>query len=399
MKKVLIVNKFYYPRGGDCVCSINLEKLLGEKGHQTAIYAMDYCDNIECLDSGDFASTVDFSGGIKDRVKAVGRVLGYGDIRRSFTAVMNKVKPDVVHLQNIHSYLSPIVAEIAKEHGARVVWTLHDYKLICPSYSCLRNGQTCELCFADKSHVLRERCMKGSLAASLIAYMESLVWNKKRLQQCTDKFVCPSRFMKEKMIQGGYREDKLEVLCNFVDPVKLADFIALPNNESRQDYCIYVGRLSKEKGVGTLLAAIKECGLKIKIAGGGPLSEEFRQMYGDCDNVEFLGHQDAKSVAKLLSGARFSVVPSECYDNNPLSLIESLCAGTPVVGTKIGGIPELINPDNNGIIVEPSDAASLKNAIVGAFNRSWDYEQIKKQAIEDFSPDAYYDKIIGIYNG
>lgn len=394
MKKVLIVNKFYYPRGGDCVCAINLENLLRSKGHEVAVFAMQYDENIPSEYSSYFAENVGFSGGVSAKLNAAKRVFGIGSIKSSFARILADFKPDVVHLHNIHSYLSPIVAKMAKRAGAQVVWTMHDYKLLCPAYTCLKHGETCEMCYHDKKHVLKNKCMKGSTVASVIAYLEAKYWNLKKLEKYTDMFICPSQFMNERMQSGGF--GKLTTVCNFIDPVKLNDLSNLPA-DNRQDYCVYVGRLSMEKGVGTLLAAMKECGHKIKIAGGGPLAEEFRQMYGDCDNIEFLGHQDAKSVAKLLSEARFSVVPSEWYENNPLSVIESLCAGTPVVGTEMGGIPELVT-SGNGIIVEPKSVDSLKNAIVEAFNRSWDYVAIKQNAIKTYSPDSYYEIISDIYN-
>ena len=156
-KKVLLVNKFYYPRGGDCVCTLNLERLLKEKGYDVTIYAMDYPENIACESSKYFASQIDFSGGIKNKLQAVKRTLGMGDIKQSFKKMLDDFCPDIVHLQNIHSYLSPVLAKMAKDGGCKVVWTLHDYKLLCPSYSCLRDGEPCELCFNDKSQVLKKR--------------------------------------------------------------------------------------------------------------------------------------------------------------------------------------------------------------------------------------------------
>lgn len=394
--RVLIVNKFYYPRGGDCVCTINLERLLREQGHEVAIYAMNYPENVDCADSKYFASQIDFSGGIKNKIKAVQRTLGYGDIKSSFTRILKDFRPDIVHLQNIHSYLSPVIAEIAKKHGCKVVWTLHDYKLICPTYTCLRNGEVCELCFKDKTHVVKTKCMKGSLAASAIGYLEATKWNKTRLQQSTDKFICPSSFMKEKMLQGGFDEKKLSVLCNFVDPVKLELFAVAPLVE-REDYYCYVGRLSQEKGVATLLRAASQLPYKLKIAGDGPIGNDLRNKYADCKNIEFLGHCNADEVSRLISNARFSVIPSECYENNPLSVIESLCGGTPVIGADMGGIPELISA-NSGIIFRSGDENSLQNAIDKAWKTEWDNSEIKANSLSRFSPMSHYCELLKIYN-
>lgn len=393
--RVLIVNKFYYPRGGDCVCTINLERLLKEQGHEVAIYAMNYPENINCVDSHYFATQIDFSGGIKDKLRAIKRTIGMGDIKQSFKKILDDFQPDVVHLQNIHSYLSPVLAKMAKDRGCKVVWTLHDYKLLCPSYSCLRDGEPCELCFNDKSQVLKKKCMKNSLVASALAYIEALKWNKTCLQQYTDTFICPSSFMKEKMLQGGFDEKKLSVLCNFVDPVKLERFATTPL-VAREDYYCYVGRLSQEKGVATLLRAASQLLYKLKIAGDGPIGNDLRNKYADCKNIEFLGHCDADAVSRLISNARFSVIPSEWYENNPLSVIESLCGGTPVVGANMGGIPELI-ADNNGIVFSSGKEKSLQDAIIKAWNTKWEYAVIKKNSLSRFSPNAHYEELMQIY--
>lgn len=394
--RVLIVNKFYYARGGDCVCTLNLEHLLKSQGYDVAIYAMSYPENIDSVWNNYFATEVSFGGGISDKIAAAKRLLGLGDIQSSFKKLLNDFRPQVVHLQNIHSYLSPVLAKLAKEAGCKVVWTLHDYKLLCPSYSCLRDGKPCELCYDDKSNVLTKRCMKGSFVASALAYLEALKWNRTLLEKYVDNFVCPSAFMAQKMAQGGFDKSKLTVVCNFVDPVKLESFKNLPT-ESRDSYYLYVGRLSEEKGVRTLMEVASSLPYKLKVAGGGPLADELRDKYAGNDNVEFLGHQDAKQVSELLSSAVASVIPSECYENNPLSAIESLCAGTPVIGARIGGIPELIDSES-GVVFESGNKAELENAIREAFARDWDNANIKEKSLERFSPEKHYDKIKEIYN-
>lgn len=394
MERVLIVNKFYYPRGGDCVCAINLEKLLRQKGHEVAVFAMQYDENIQSEYSEYFASNVEFAGGVGAKIKAAKRIFGFGSIKNEFVRILKDFKPDVVHLHNIHSYLSPVVAKIAKEFGAKVVWTLHDYKLLCPSYACLANGVPCEKCYKDKKWILKNRCMKGSMVASALAYFEAKFWNKSKLEKYTDTFICPSAFMQSRMMLGEF--DKLNVLCNFVDPQKL-ELFKQQRVAERENYYIYVGRLSQEKGVETLVRAAKQLPYKLKIVGSGPLEKSLKEQSEGCQNIEFLGHQNAESVARLLSAARFSVASSECYENNPLSVIESLCAGTPVVGANIGGIPELIR-ENNGIIFESRNTELLKKALETAYTKDWQYDKIKDIAIEEFSPERYYDKVLKIYH-
>lgn len=394
-KRVLIVNKFYYARGGDCVCTLNLEKLLNAQGWEVAVYAMKYPENLSSEWSSYFAEEISFSGGVGEKVRAAKRLLGYGDIKASFKKILEDFKPSIVHLQNIHSYLSPIIAKMAKDCGCRVVWTLHDYKLLCPSYSCLRDGKPCELCFTDKSNVIKYRCMKNSMVASVLGYMEAVKWNKDWLERYVDAFVCPSAFMAQKMAQGGFDKTKLHVICNFLDPIKLQ--VLKEQQAQREKTYLYIGRLSHEKGVGTLLEVAKTLPFKLKIAGGGPLSEQFKEEYKGYGQIEFLGHQNAEQVSKLLSQATFAVVPSEWYENNPLSVIESLCAGTPVVGANIGGIPELIDNGDTGYIFESENSAQLRECIENAFSQQWDYDKIKMLSLCRFSQEKHYALLEKVY--
>ena len=392
--RVLIVNKFYYPRGGDCVCTLNLETLLKEKGHEVAVYAMQYPENIESPFSRYFASEVSFSGGVSAKIAAAKRIFGWGNIVASFKKVLADFKPDVIHFNNIHSYLSPVIVKLAHEAGAKTVWTMHDYKLLCPSYTCRRGEESCELCFTDKSNVFKYKCMKGSTAASLIALFEAKKWDCKTLSKITDCFVCPSQFMERKMNQGGFT--KTAYICNFVDPVKMKALKELPILP-REDYYIYVGRLSEEKGMYTLLDAAKNLPYKLKVAGGGPLADELKEKYKGCTNIEFLGHCNATQVSNLFAHARFSVTPSEWYENNPLSIIESLCAGTPVVGANIGGIPELL--DNGcGVTFTSKESKSLVDAINKMWNTDINNAAIKEYALNRFSQEEHYRQLMEVYN-
>lgn len=392
-EKVLIVNKFYYRRGGDCTVAMSTESLLKEHGHEVAVFAMQYPENVPSDWSDYFPSEISFSGGVGNKLRALRRTLGLGDVKRQFARLLNDFRPDVVHIHNIHSYLSPVVARLAHKYGARVVWSMHDYKLMCPGYSCRRNGMACELCFTDKSQVLKQRCMKGSLAASVVAYLEALKWNRKALTEITDTFLCPSQFMAGKLIQGGFPENKIATLCNFLS---IAPRNTATENDGEPYYC-YVGRLSDEKGVATMLKAAASLPYRLKVAGDGPLSDELRQKYAGHNNISFLGRINADEVASLLAGAHLSVIPSECYENNPMGAIESLCSGTPVVGANIGGIPELID-SSCGEIFESGNAEDMAKAITRAWESDYNRPAIAATSIEKFSRENYYRRLIEIYN-
>jgi len=394
-KRVLLVNKFYYPRGGDCIVVLNTEGVLRLGGLEAEVFAMEFQLNQQARYSDLFAPEVSFGGGAANQLRALWRTLGIGDVRKRFEAVLDEYQPDVVHLHNIHSYISPVVGQLAHKRGIRVVWTMHDYKLLCPRYDCLLDGKPCERCHqGDKFNVITHKCMKGSLPASVVAWIEALKWNRKVLQKFTDVFVCPSQFIASKMRAGGFDEAKIKVLNNFLDPVKLQRYQELGQDSlSRQDYYCYVGRLSQEKGVEALLEAASSLPYPLKVAGRGPLETTLRDKYSKSPNIEFLGNLNADEVAQLLARARFSIMPSRCYDNNPLSVVESLCAGTPVVGAHIGGIPELID-DSSGIAFKPFDTGAMSHAISAAMDRQWNHTAIAQAALNRFSPTTHLQSLL-----
>ncbi len=388
--KILLVNKFYYRRGGDCIYTLNLEQLLREHGHDVAVFAMDYPENMSSEWSKYFPSEMKMKLGL-GMVEALRRPFGTSEVKRKFTALLDDFCPDVVHLNNIHTQLSPVIAEIAHARGIRVVWTLHDYKLLCPRYDCLRNGkQICEECFTDKHKVLDYSCMKNSRLASMIAYREAMKWNRERLEANTDIFVCPSSFMADKMKKGGFENKKLKTLCNFIDVES-----CLRANYDKEDYYCYIGRLSGEKGVHTLIESANALSYKLKIIGGGPLEEELKQQAKP--NIEFVGFKQWDEIKELVGKARFSVIPSEWYENNPLSVIEAQCLGTPVLGARIGGIPELIEDGVTGMTFESGNVADLQQKIEQMFSSSFDYKQLAEQSQERYSAEKYYNEIMKIY--
>ena len=394
-ERILLVNKFYYPRGGDCMVTLNLEKLLKSKGHDVAIFSMQHSQNIESQYTPYFPKEISFSGSIKNKINAAKRIFGIDTIKTKFDQLLSDFRPDIVHLHNIHSYLSPIVAEQAKAYGCKVFWTMHDYKLLCPASACLNKNQICQQCLSDKKQVFINKCLKNSLIASLLGYIESIYWSKEKLEQWTEAFICPSQFMADMMIKGGYSPNKIKIRCNFIEKEKI-DFIKHNFSNKRNDYYCFIGRISQEKLNKTLLKIANELPYNLIIEGNGPLLETLKRKYAS-KKIIFTGHLSTQEVADLLGKARASIIPSECYDNNPLSIIESLCMGTPVIGSRIGGIPELIT-ENNGILFEPFDKDELKGSIIELFeNKKFDYIQISQTAINQFSEENYYTRLCNIY--
>ena len=384
--KILLSNKFYYRRGGDCIYMLNLEQLLKAHGHEVAVFAMDYPENLPSPWQKYFPTDM-------SKLMAFTRPFGSQEVKRKFNRLLDDFRPEVVHLNNIHTQLSPIIAELAHRRGIRVVWTLHDYKLLCPRYDCLREGTTvCERCFSgDKTPCKVHRCMKGSALASWIGYREAMVWNRQRLEACTDLFICPSRFMADKMVQGGFKPDKMKVLCNFID----VDKCRQASYEEREDYYCFVGRISHEKGVKTLIEAANSLPYALKIIGGGPLEEEMKCLARP--NVEFVGFKQWDEIKRLVGRARFTVIPSEWYENNPLSVIEAQCLGTPVLGARIGGIPELIGEGETGITFESRNTTDLRQKIETMWRQTFDYNRIAEQAQDRFQAGKYYEELMAVY--
>ena len=391
--KILLVNKFHYRRGGDCIYTFNVADLLRQHGHEIASFAMQYPENESSSWDKYYPSEVKFKPGL-GMFEAFMRPFGTSEVKKKFTALLDDFKPDVVHLNNIHSQLSPVIAEIAHEKGIRVVWTIHDCKLVCPRYDCERDNHRCEECFSDLKSCLKYNCMKGSKLATFLAYYEAKKWNPTRLMVCTDKFISPSEYIKQTMIRGHYDANKIQTLCNFIDVKKVegTDF-------QKKDYYCFLGAIRSIKGVKTLCKAAIRLPYKLVLIGCGELLEELRERYKECKNIEFVGQKTWSELRPIIEHARFSVLPSECAENNPLSVIEAQSLGTPVLGARIGGIPELIEENVSGMTFTSGDVEDLMSKIQQMWDADFDYEAIAKDAVARYSSEAYYEKLMEIYKG
>lgn len=386
--KILLANKFYYRRGGDCIYMLNLEKLLKAHGHEAAVFAMDYPENLDTPWKKYFPKNM-------SKLMAFTRPFGDGEVKSKFSQLLNDFKPDVVHLNNIHTQLSPLIAKLAHEYGAKVVWTLHDTKLVCPCYTCMRDGKWCEECFTDKLAVVKHRCMPGSIPGAIVGYLEAKKWNKEVLQKYVNWFLPPSKFMMDTCVKGGYSPEKFRVLCNFIDVTKLPEVSA--QTQLKDDYYVYLGRVNEVKGVRTLCKAAAQLDKKLIVIGDGELLPELKETYKNCSHIEFKGQMQWEEFMPILQKARMMVLPAEWSENNPLTVIESQSLGTPVLGANIGGIPELIEEGVSGMTFTSGDVEDLKDKILKMFEHHFDYEAIAKNAIERYSSEAYYEKLMKIY--
>lgn len=383
--RILLANKFYYRRGGDCIYTMNLEQLLMQHGHDVAIYAMNYPANMPSKWEKYWPSNM-------SNINAIIRAYGSKQVRDGFNQLLNDFKPDVVHLNNIHTQLSPIIAEISHNKGIKVVWTTHDYKLLCPRYDCLKKGKTiCEECFVNKSNVVKHRCMKNSLLASIIAYGESKKWNRNVVEQYCDYFICPSQFMANAMKRGGFDANKIKVISNFIDTSKCH-----LDTYEKEDYYCYVGRISHEKGLETLINVANNLNYKLIIIGTGPSESKLKRIAEK--NVIFVGYKQWDEIKDIVRKAKFTVVPSEWYEVFGLVNAESLCLGTPILGARIGGIPELIEEGVSGMTFESGNVVDLKKKIEMMWISSFDYKSIAENAVKRYSSEVYYEKLMECYH-
>lgn len=391
--KIIVVNKFYYNRGGDCIATFALEKALRDAGHQVAVFSMNHPLNIKSEWSGYFVDEVSFSSPGIGKIRALLRLFYPLDVKEKFIKLIDDFSPDIVHLNNIHSYISPLVAEIAHERNIKVVWTMHDYKLVCPAYICLRKNIVCEKCIDSLHNVLRYKCMKDSLLQSFFGYLESKFWNLNRIIKSVDCFIAPSNFMKLLMVKAGISPNKLAVLPHYISREEFGDVLL-----SRKDYYCFVGRFSSEKGIKNLVRVALDLPYKLLLVGDGPLSEELKEMSGNCENIIFKGFKEWDELKNILSEARFIVTPSEWYEVFGLVNIEAQVLGTPVLGANIGGIPETIEDGVTGVLFRSGDVDDLKEKIVKMFNMDFDYNYISHFAKEKFGEQRFYMELLKIYN-
>ncbi|MGB3478302.1 MAG: glycosyltransferase family 4 protein [bacterium] len=403
--KVLLVNNFFYDRGGDCTYFFSLKKLLEEKGHQTMVFSMHHPLELDSNYSKYFVSYIDYA----EEVKSISLISGLRVLQRAVFSQEAKAKieklikdekPDIAHLQNIHHHITPSILYSLRRNKIPVIWTLHDYTLICPNTSFLCHGKICERCKKIKyywSPIVR--CKKKSFAASAMAAIESTIHLIMGIRDLVDSYIAPSYFMKKKTIDYGLRSNKVVHINSFIDSN------TVKHQASEGDYYLYVGRLSEEKGVKTLIdAAVRVVDLGLEIIGDGPLAKELNRYANSKDRkdvIGFLGHRNHKEVIKYLANCRFAVTPSEWYENLPYSILETFACGKPVIGARIGGIPELVVNGETGLLFEPGNAEDLAEKIQWMFEHPEECREMGRKArmlVEmEYTPELHYKRLMEVY--
>jgi len=400
--KVLIINKFLYPKGGDAICALAEGRLLGSKGHAVSYWGMSHPSNPEYPHQDLFVAQVDY-----ENPKSIGRffktalnILYSFEAKEKIEKVVQLEKPDLVHLHNFAHQISPSILHVFKKYKIPVVMTMHDYKLVCASYALLSENKICELCKGQKYYYcFLEGCVKHSRAKSLVNTVEMYLHHKvMHLYDLIDLFISPSRFLKAKVEEMGLGREVVYV-PNFIE---LDDY--KPEFRWHENAIVYFGRLSKEKGLSTLIEAVEGLpNITLKIIGEGPEGESLKSKVKSqkIENVKFLGYKTGDGLKDEIRKSMFVVLPSECYENNPRSVIESFALGKPVIGANIGGIPELVQDGVTGFVFEPGNPRDLRARISALLDDADQISQMgtsaRKLVEREFTQEIHYEKLMEVY--
>ncbi len=366
--KILIVNKFLYPNGGSETYIFEIGKQLKKMGHEVQYFGMEHEGRIVGNRVESYTSNMDFHGGKLSKLFYPFKIIYSKEARKKIRVVLEDFKPDVVHLNNINFQITPAILYEIRDYEKKTkkkiktIFTAHDYQWVCPNHMMYipTTGEICNRCLGGKyGNCAKYKCIHGSTVKSILGSMESWLYHKRKTYDMVDTIICPSEFMACQLKTDGILKNKLVTMHNFltVSPIQ-----TLPVKE---DYVLYFGRYSQEKGIATLLEVCKELPhISFVFAGSGPLKE----VVGTVSNITDKGFRSGKDLQDLIAKARFSIYPSEWYENCPFSVMESQMLGTPVIGADIGGIPELIREGIDGDLFESGNVTDLKNRIENLWN-------------------------------
>ena len=401
--RILHVNKYMYRRGGAEGYMLDVADLQRAAGHEVAFFGMDHPENDPSEFSAEFPSHIEMNpppSSLTGRLAGMGRMLWSPSAARGMDAVLERFRPDVVHLHNVYHQLSPSVLAPVARRGVPAVMTLHDYKLACPTYNFLAHGEVCEACLGGRFHnAIRRRCKDGSLLASAAAAVELTVHTMADAYGPARLLLCPSHFLAEKMTDAGVYPDRLRWIPHFVDTAA----IACADTPGRG--IAFAGRLSSEKGVDTLIEAVARMGpdAHLHVAGDGPERARLEALAAErgAGKITFHGRLSKDALHDLLRSVSVLAMPSRWYENQPMIVLEAFACGIPVVGTRLGGTPELVEPGVDGDLVAAGDVTGLAEALhafVSDPARAFEMGRKGRARVErDFTPEAHLQRLHGLY--
>lgn len=401
--KVLLVNKFHYKKGGSETYYFTLAEALKAKGHEVVFFAMkDEEKNIPCEQDEYFVSNASVNGGIKSKINMIFHIAYSKEAYSKMKALLAKEKPDLVILNLVHKQITLSIIDAIKEYDEKIpiFWTMHDLIAVCPAYTMLNgNGEVCEKCMdGNFKHCIENKCIKGSTLMSFLSVYEAEYIRRKKWYDKVDLFICPSEFYKRKLEEAHFTNSKIITLRN---PLPIATKYEC--NDKNEGYILYFGRLSKEKGVKTLIDAVKNTEYRLVILGTGPIEDELKEYANEYQNIEFKGFQTGQALVDYVKNSRCVVLPSEWYENGPYSAMEAMAAGKPLIVSDNGGLPELVEDGKNGFVYSVKEGVSALAECIGkifSLSNEQYYDMIQcatKKANDSFNPDKYVDMIEKYY--
>lgn len=403
---ILQANKFHFVKGGADRYYLEVSRLLSEAGHRVEHLAMQHPQNEPAGETGAFVEEVDYhtSHSPWQALRAASRVVYNRESARRVRELVGGNRPRVAHLHNVYHQLSLSVVRELGRHDVPMVMTLHDYKPVCPGYLLMTNGSLCERCSGGKFYnAAIHRCILGSRPASVVGTLEAYLHTLWGTYRKIALYLCPSRFLLEKVrelgLDGvGLRQINYPLLLDRYEPAY----------EGSSDV-IYAGRLSREKGLPTLLEAARlqnaGSGWTLRILGDGPLRGELEakvRSWGLGDGIRFEGYLSGAALHDAVRSARVVVVPSEWYENQPYAVLEAFAMGKPVIGSTMGGIPEMVRNGVTGWTFPPGDAQRLGDAIRQALDdprRATDMGRSARRQVEErHDPKKHIEELLSIYD-
>ncbi len=388
LRLLFVHNRYLQSTGGEDTAVEAETALLRQKGHEVRTLLFDNAD----MEQGTW-------GKVKAGISAVYNAHS----RKLLGQAISEFQPDLIHVHNFFFTASPSV--LIEAHGRKipVAVTLHNFRLVCTNALLLRNNNICELCLHHSFpwYGVKYKCYHNSSTQSAMVGIMSAIhkwigtWKQK-----VDTFITPANFIRKKLAHSslGVPEHKIRVKRNFIyDP-------GMANPYERKSYYLFVGRLSAEKGVNILLDAwSQKKEEKLIIVGDGPERPELQEKYGGLKNVEFVGKKDRSEVLALMKACRALLFPSIWYEGLPVTIVEAFATGTPVIGSAIGAMQEMIQDEKNGLLFKPADPASLIHAITGlnAYISREDYSlyrNARESYLQLYHPDRCYESVMQIYH-
>lgn len=395
--RILLVNKFHYLRGGSEKYYFELAKLLKSHGHTVAFFSMKNENNIKTGDREYFVDEIDMNTGSKFEAL---NVIYSKKNKALMEKALEEFKPDIVHINNFQRQLSASIIDAVKEKNIPLIMTAHDLNPICPASIMLYNGEVCEDCITKGyTSCIKKKCIKNSMLKSVLGYIEKKYYDLHKMFCKVDCIISPSEFNKNQLLKGKLKCNDITVIHNFVNETKKTDY-------TLGDCAFYFGRLSREKGILNLVEAINNIpGARLIIAGDGPERENIQTYIKEHkleNRITLLGYLNQNDIRENIRKCRFVTVPSICFENCPYSILETMEIGKPIIGSKIGGIPELVKDDVNGYTYAYDSVDDLTDKLKILFENNEKVNEFsnnsKRLYKENYSAEAYYNKLMTVYN-